>query len=133
VEEAITVSATRRAISEDGRLANLVDALQLAAAGPEQQAGALPAFRRIAAEIRSGKSVALLDEQLRRENLLPEEVASAIRRIDELFDILLQQDDQQAFSASALQASPLWREMRAVARRALDLLGVPLRPPPGLR
>lgn len=118
-----------RTLSEDGRLGDLVEALQLAAADAEQQAEALPLFRRIAAEIRSGQGVALLDEQLRRENLLPEKVCSRIQRIDELFDAILEQDGDALLTRAALRDSRLWHELRTVARQALELLGVARRPP----
>jgi hypothetical protein len=114
---------------QDRRLGELVDALMLAAADAEEQAASLPAFRRIAAEIRSGKSVALLDEQLRKENLLPEEVCQQVRRIDELFDAILARGDEQLLGPAGLHRSPLWRELRAVARQALLLLGIDRRPP----
>jgi hypothetical protein len=127
------MSISRRSSGEDRRLGDLVNALLLAAADAEEQVDSLPLFLRIAAEIRSGQSVALLDEQLRRENLLPAEVAARIRRIDELFDAILARGEEQLFSPAALHRSPLWRELRQLARQALQLLGVPRRPPPGRR
>ncbi len=119
---------SKRTRAEDSRLADLIDALQVAAADAEQQAEALEAFRRIAFEIRAGQVVALLDEQLRRQQVLPEPVAERIRRIDELFDAMVERGDEQLFSEEALQGSPLWSELRAAARQALELLGVPRRP-----
>ena len=121
---------SKRTLGEDSRLADLIDALQVAAADAEQQVEALGAFRRIAAEIRSGQTVALLDLQLQRERVLPEAVAERIRKIDELFDAMVEQGDERLFGPEALETSPRWRELRAAARQALELLGVPRRPPP---
>jgi hypothetical protein len=114
--------------AEDSRLADLIEALRVAAADAEQQAAALGAFRQIASDIRSGQVVTLLDEQLRRERVLPEAVAERIRRIDELFDAIVEQDDARLFSPQALEGSPLWSELRTAARQALELLGAPLGP-----
>jgi predicted glycosyl hydrolase (DUF1957 family) len=112
-------------IGEDERLANLVSALMLVAAEPSEQENALPAFREIAEQIRRGEvEVALLDRQLAREGILPDEVAGLVRQIDETFDRLIEAKANTTLEDAACLHGERWNTLRQLAREALRALGI---------
>lgn len=115
----------------DPRLRDLVDALRLVAAEPEVQRGALGALRVIASDIARGEPAGgLFDVQLARDGVIPPEVAELVAQIDASFDELVERGIDAAWTAAALRDDPRWATMRALARRALALLGAGREPPP---
>jgi len=57
-----------------------------------------------------------------REGVLPPELGARIHQLDALFDELLARSAE--LTPAALLASPEWERMRALARDALEQLGV---------
>ncbi|MDD9944154.1 MAG: hypothetical protein OXU20_24130 [Myxococcales bacterium] len=112
--------------SDHDRWADLINALRLVATDAANQKRFLPELRVVAEQIRQGEPQAeLLDVTLVRERVLPAEVALLVQRIDKLFDTLVTQDPDEAFSDKALRERQEWQLMRALAREALDRLGYP--------
>jgi hypothetical protein len=114
---------------EDARFGALVSALEMVAADPDEQEPALPALRSVAEAIRRGEPVSTLGQEIAEGMDLPPLVAEHIDGIDERFDRLVASRDLELWRSHALFDDPLFREMRCLAREALEELGLPRRAP----
>ncbi|MBC7172216.1 MAG: hypothetical protein H5U40_07325 [Polyangiaceae bacterium] len=106
---------------EDDRFGALVAALRLVASEPEQQKGALPSLREIAEAIRRGDPMTPFGNEVAAIEL-PEAVGATIAAMDAAFDALV--EGEGAFTEQALAEDLRWGELRALARGALDQLGL---------
>jgi hypothetical protein len=105
----------------DPDLEALIDALELLAADPADQAPALPLLRRAAEELRAGVADLLpVDRVLLRRDAIPRAAAEVVVEIDREMEALL--EDRAAWSATALDERPQWREIRRLARHALAVI-----------
>lgn len=105
-------------------MADLISALELVAAEPEQQRAHAGELLAIALQIQRGEPIELIDETLVREGVLPAELGTRIQQLDALFDQLLARSS--GFTPAALLTAPEWARMRVLAREALEELGVVL-------
>jgi hypothetical protein len=106
----------------------LVQSLRLVAVSAEEQIASLPDFVSVTDEIVSGYGDAfLLVPQLERAGRIAAEAAGVLRRLDELFGSM--PEDEALADAESLAVHPFWAEARLLATEALDKLGEEKRPP----
>lgn len=117
-------------VFEDARLGSIIQALQLLAGEPDTQIEALSAFARIAREMQAGEPVQRVDRELADEGVLPPESFAALERVDACFEQILQSDDPEIWTETGIRTHPLWHQVRELARRSLEELGMPRRRPP---
>lgn len=107
---------------DDERFGDLISALELVAAEPEQQRPHVEELLAIARQIQRGEPIELTDETLVREGVLPAALGLRMRELDALFDQLLARSGE--LTPAGLLDAPEWTRMRALAREALEELGV---------
>ena len=106
----------------------LVDALRLIAASPEEQVSALPDFVSVTDEVATTFGDAyLLVSQLERAGLVSSDAALALRRLDDLFEAMPEDDSLGA--PESLSTHSFWSQARSLARKALKRLEEEKRPP----
>lgn len=106
----------------------VVDSLQLVAADADAQIAAVPKFASPTDEVATTFGDAyLLVPQLVRARMVPEVAAEAMRGLDEWFGQM--PTDGSVAEASTLGSHPFWSRARSLARKALAIMNVPLRPP----
>ncbi len=114
---------TRRTRFEEPRFGALVAALRVVAADAEAQAVALDALRDVADAMSRGDPISPFGTEV-AELELPAAVQGLVEAIDLAFDDLLGSLGANALSAEALASDRRWSRMRALAREALEELGL---------
>lgn len=115
-------------MSPDDQYRLLVDALRLVAASSEEQLSRLPGFVCVTDEVVTLFADAyLLVPQLERVGKLSPEAARALRRLDDFFESM--PEDESLADPASLSSHSFWSRARALASRALEQLGEEERSP----
>lgn len=107
----------------------LREVLTLLAADPVAQIAHIDDIRATAEQLRDGVvELAPIDRVLERRGALAPATASAVRRIDALFDAMMEAEED-LFTEHGIRHADAWAEIRQAAARALE--GMDRRGDPG--